>query len=138
MVRAMNSYVGIIDGDSDVWGVRIPDCPGAYGAGATPEAALTSAIGGLAAWAEAARKAGQPMPTARPIAEIMASDDAPGADEAILLVPLLLDAGRSVRANVTFDAGLLEAIDAEAARRGITRSAFLASAAREKIEGRGA
>lgn len=45
-------------------------------------------------------------------------------------------AGRTVRANVTFDAGLLEAIDAEAERRGLTRSAFLASAAREKIEAR--
>jgi metal-responsive CopG/Arc/MetJ family transcriptional regulator len=41
-----------------------------------------------------------------------------------------------VRANVTFDAGLLAAIDTEAGRRGLTRSAFLASAAREKIEAR--
>ncbi len=49
------------------------------------------------------------------------------------MIPLLLDAGRTVRANLTFDAGLLAAIDAEAARRGLTRSAFLASAAREKI-----
>ena len=37
-------------------------------------------------------------------------------------------------ANVTFDAGLLDTIDHEAMRRGLTRSAFLASAAREKIE----
>jgi len=35
---------------------------------------------------------------------------------------------------VTFDAGLLAAIDEAAARRGLTRSAFLANAAREKIE----
>ena len=56
------------------------------------------------------------------------------AGESSVLIPLLLDAGRTVRANVTFDAGLLAAIDAEAERRGLTRSAFLASAAREKIE----
>ena len=49
---------------------------------------------------------------------------------------LVLDAGRTVRANLTFDAGLLAAIDDEANRRGLTRSAFLASAAREKLEGR--
>jgi metal-responsive CopG/Arc/MetJ family transcriptional regulator len=49
------------------------------------------------------------------------------------MIPLLVDSGRTVRANVTFDAGLLEAIDAAASQRGLTRSAFLASAAREKI-----
>ena len=51
-----------------------------------------------------------------------------------MLIPLLLDKGRSVRANVSLDAGLLEMIDAEAARRGLTRSAFLASAAKDKID----
>jgi hypothetical protein len=56
--------------------------------------------------------------------------------ETVLLIPLVLDAGRTVRANLTFDAGLLAAIDYEANRRGPTRSAFLASAAREKLEGR--
>ncbi|WP_374310611.1 type II toxin-antitoxin system HicB family antitoxin [Methylocella sp.] len=132
----MTMYVGILDGDADVWGVRIPDCPGAYGGGATPEAALTSAISGLTAWADSMRKDGRALPAARTLAQIAASDDAPAANEAAVIVPLLLDAGRSVRANVTIDAGLLEAIDAEAARRGVTRSAFLASAARDKIEGR--
>ena len=44
--------------------------------------------------------------------------------------------GRTVRANLTFDAGLLGAIDAAASERGLTRSAFLASAAREKIAAR--
>ena len=49
--------------------------------------------------------------------------------------PVLVDSGRPVRANLSLDAGLLAAIDAEASRRGLTRSAFIASAAREKIEG---
>jgi len=40
----------------------------------------------------------------------------------------------TVRANVTFDAGLLEAIDEEAALRGVTRSAFLASSSRFRAE----
>jgi metal-responsive CopG/Arc/MetJ family transcriptional regulator len=38
-----------------------------------------------------------------------------------------------VKANLSLDAGLLAAIDDAAASRGLTRSAFLASAAREKI-----
>ena len=49
------------------------------------------------------------------------------------MVPLLLDKGRPTRANISIDAGLLEAIDAAAKQRGLTRSAFLASAARDKI-----
>ncbi len=57
---------------------------------------------------------------------------------ALAIAPLLLDAGRSVRANLSLDAGLLDASDEAAKAHGLTRSAFLASAAREKIEGRGA
>jgi len=52
-------------------------------------------------------------------------------------VPIVLDAGRPVKANLSLDAGLLNAIDEAAERRGLTRSAFLASAAREKIESEG-
>ena len=43
-----------------------------------------------------------------------------------------LDSGRTVRAKISLDAALLDAIDA-AKERGLSRSAFLASAAREKI-----
>ena len=49
----------------------------------------------------------------------------------------MLDAGRPVKANLSLDAGLLDPIDEAAERRGLTRSAFLASAAREKIESEG-
>lgn len=48
-------------------------------------------------------------------------------------VPLVLDIGRPARANISLDAGLLSAIDEEARRQGVTRSAFLAAAARDKI-----
>ncbi|KAB2855251.1 MAG: DNA-binding protein, partial [Bauldia sp.] len=76
------------------------------------------------------------LPRLSTLAEVLASGDV-GPKESTVLIPLLLDSGRTVRANLTFDAGLLAAIDSEAARRGLTRSAFLASAAREKIsEGR--
>src|SRR5271155_1651434 len=56
-----------------------------------------------------------------------------GEGESAVMVPLLIDSGRTVRANVSFDAALLDAIDAAAKERGLTRSAFLASAARGKI-----
>jgi hypothetical protein len=52
-------------------------------------------------------------------------------------VPLVLETGRPVKANLSLDAGLLAAIDEAAAARGLTRSAFLSSAAREKIRAEG-
>ena len=42
---------------------------------------------------------------------------------------------RTVRVNVTVERGLLDQIDEAATARGLTRSAFLAQAAREKIAG---
>jgi hypothetical protein len=53
---------------------------------------------------------------------------------ALAIVPLLLDAGRPVQANLLIEAGLLKAIDEAAAAHGLTWSSFEASAAREKIE----
>jgi metal-responsive CopG/Arc/MetJ family transcriptional regulator len=50
-------------------------------------------------------------------------------------VPLLTDAGRTVRVNISLDKGLIDQIDTAASARGLTRSAFLAQAAREKIFG---
>lgn len=51
------------------------------------------------------------------------------------MIPLLLDRGQSVRANISLDAGLLEAFDTEASRCSLTRSAFFVSAAMVKVVG---
>jgi len=48
-------------------------------------------------------------------------------------VPLRADSGRTVRINITLDAGLLDNIDDAARQSSLTRSAFFAQAAREKI-----
>ena len=47
------------------------------------------------------------------------------ADRLVASVPLLLDAGRYVKANISLDAGLLEQVDGAARLRGPARSAFL-------------
>ena len=52
----------------------------------------------------------------------------------LVRIPFIEDDARVVRANVTFEKGMLDAIDAAARERGLTRSAFLASAARKEIE----
>ena len=50
--------------------------------------------------------------------------------------PLFRRTGRQVRANISLDRGMLEAIDRAASERNLTRSAFLADAARNEIEHR--
>jgi predicted RNase H-like HicB family nuclease len=128
-------YVGVLDGDRHVWGVSIPDVPGCYGGGATPEAAIADAISALRELAAHHAANGIALSKPRGMREILndASLDLAAA-ESLVMIPLLLDRGRSVKANISLDAGLLEAIDAEAERAGLTRSSFLASAAVAKIE----
>jgi predicted RNase H-like HicB family nuclease len=131
----MTNYIGILDGSGKVYGVRIPDLPGCYGGGATPEAAITDAMSAAREWIAHRETKSEAAPNPSTMSQILKSEVIDAAqNEVAVIVPVVLDAGRSVRANLTFDAGLLQAIDAEAARRGLTRSAFMASAARERLQ----
>jgi predicted RNase H-like HicB family nuclease len=125
-------FVGVLDGSGDVWGVRIPDIDGCVGAGATPEAAIADVTVSLRDVIAHKRSGGFAVPLPQTLTDILANGEV-ADDESAVMIPLLLDAGRTVRANLTMDAGLLEAIDQAAVERGITRSAFVASAAREKL-----
>ena len=130
----MIHYVGVLDGCGDTWGVRIPDLPGCHGGGETPEFAITDATSAVRDWAQHRNAKCAPLPPARPLGQIIRDGELDvEAGEIAVLVPLLLDSGRAVRANLSLDAALLEAIDAAARARGLTRSGFIASAAREKI-----
>ncbi len=66
-------------------------------------------------------------------AGILASGEI-GEGESAVMIPLL-DSGRTVRANISLDAALLEASDAAAKQGGLGRPPILASAARAKIMG---
>lgn len=128
----MSYYVAILDGGKKVWGVRFPDFPGCYGGGPSPDAAIADATSALRVFAAMIVADGEPIPRARTPDEL-GPDERPGRGESLVMIPLLLDKGRTAKANVSVDAGILEQIDAEAERRGLTRSAFLISAAMEKI-----
>jgi predicted RNase H-like HicB family nuclease len=133
MKKHPRSYIGILDGSGDVWGVRIPDIDGCVGGGSTPEEAIADATQALRDVMAHKQSSGAPFPKASTIADILQKEK-PAKSESTVIIPVVLDAGRSVRANLTMDAGLLEAIDTAATRAGITRSAFVASAARGKLE----
>jgi predicted RNase H-like HicB family nuclease len=86
----MKYYVGILDGSDDVWGVRVPDCPGCHGGGATPEAAISDAISALREWAAEMRADGIDLPTARTTTEILANPESHpdvAAGESAVLIP---------------------------------------------------
>jgi predicted RNase H-like HicB family nuclease len=132
----MSRYVALVDGKPGAYGVVFPDCPGCTAMGHTVEEALQNAVEALADWADDV----EPMPKARSIAELRRDPEVRRAladGDALALVPLVRDAGRPVKANLSLDAGLLAAIDNAAEARGLTRSAFLASAARDKISAEG-
>jgi len=126
------NYVGVLDGSGEVWGVRLPDIPGCVGGGETPEAAIVDATAALRDVAAFRRGAERALPNPSAVAEILASGEV-AEGESIVLIPLIVDSGRTVRANLTLDAGLLEAIDSAAEQRGVSRSAFIADAARDKL-----
>jgi len=119
MTRSITHYVGLLDGSGDVWGVRIVDILGCVGAGPTPDAAIEDVSYALRDVVAYKQNGGYPVPPPSTLEQVLASDEFETGDVPVM-IPLLLDAG------------LLEAIDEAAKRRGVTRSAFLADAAPAK------
>ena len=138
----MIQYVAIAEKEPDsAFGIWFPDVEGCFSAGDTLAQASANAAAALRQHVEALESAGRPVPPARSLDDVLNDEDVRAALETgalLLAVPLLSDAGRTVRVNVSLDKGLVDQIDDAAAARGLTRSAFLAQAAREKISGGGA
>jgi predicted RNase H-like HicB family nuclease len=133
----MARYVALIDGKRGAYGVVVPDLPGCTSAGKTMDDAYRNAIEAVRLWVDDAKASGEELPRPRALEVLRADADVAAAlaeGAAVAMVPVLRDSGRSVKANLSLDAGLLEAIDDAADAHGLTRSAFVATAAREKIE----
>ena len=129
-------YVSFIHRDEAGYGVSFPEFPGCVSVGDTVDEAVRYGSEALAFHVQGLLDDGEPIPPPRSIDAIKADpelvDWRRGAD--FVLIPLLLDRGSSRRVNISLDRGLLEAIDDEARQRRMTRSAFLATAARREIE----
>lgn len=131
----MARYIALIDGEAGAYGAAFPDCPGCTAMGDTMDETIANAAEALREWMDDRQTATIGLPQPRTV-EALRLDPEIAADMAqaiVASIPLLLDSGRSVRANLSLDAGLLAEIDEAARERRLTRSAFLASAAREKI-----
>ena len=129
----MTWYIAIVHKDPEsAYGVSFPDLPGVFSAADDEEDIVPNAIEALTLWAE-----DEALPQPSSHAAILSREEVRTElkDGAFLVrIPLVRDDTRTVRANITMEAGTLAAIDAAAKRRGLTRSAFLASAALKEIE----
>lgn len=129
----MKTYLALVEKEEDsAFGVRFPDLPGCFSASDEQNDVLSNAIEALQLWAE-----DMPMPPPSSHDQILEMDGVQAALASgayLLAVPLIENDAAVVRANVTFERGVLRAIDKVARERGLTRSAFLADAARKEIE----
>ena len=123
------------DAGETIFGISFPDFPGCISGGDTVEHVIAMGGEALAFHIEGMIEDGDPVPAPRSTAAIKDDPDLAdwreGAD--LAWVPVIFDQGSPRRVNLSLDKGLLDAIDAEARRRGMTRSAFVSSAARKEI-----
>lgn len=129
----MTDYIAIIHKESDSdFGVSFPDFPGCVTAGRTLDDARTMAQDALALHIEGLLEDGGALPVPSSLENVMS--DCGNREGVAILVSAPRRAPRSVRVNVTIAADELAEIDAYAARHGLTRSGFLAAAARRKLD----
>ena len=132
-------YVAFIHRDADSgFGISFPDFPGCISDGDTIDETIQRGATALAFHIEGMIQDGETVPAPRSLQGIEGDPSLAEWREgaAICFVPAVIDKGSSRRVNISLDYGLLQAIDDEAKRRGVTRSAFLSSAARNEIQER--
>ena len=127
----MSRYTVLIDGTAGAYGVVFPDLPGCTAMGETIDEALINAVEALRQWVEIASARGRAIPEPRSPDAIRAEDFAAGAT--LGSVTLVRKLGRSVKANLSLDSGILAAIDATASRLGISRSALVEKLAEDRL-----
>ncbi len=108
----MTRYVALIDGEANGYGVVFPDLPGCAAMGDTVDQAIRHAMEALRDWV-------------RPLEILRLDGDVQKALHSgamLATVPLVRQARRATKANMSLDSGVLAAIDAAAARMGVNRS----------------
>ncbi len=129
----MRYFIALVHKDEDSsFGVAFPDVPGVYSAADDMADLIPQAAEALNLYAE-----DTPLPGPRSLEQVR-QDPAVAAELAqgafLVAVPFIENDAKIVRINVSMESGMVKAIDAAASARNLTRSAFLAQAARHEIE----
>ncbi|MCA3560386.1 MAG: type II toxin-antitoxin system HicB family antitoxin [Aestuariivirga sp.] len=129
----MRYYIGVVHKDEDSsFGVSFPDVPGVFSAAEDMAEVIPQAAEALALFSE-----DEALPAPRILDEVRRD---PGVAESLaagaflVAVPFIENDARIVRINVSMESGMVKAIDQAANARKLTRSAFLAQAAKREIE----
>jgi predicted RNase H-like HicB family nuclease len=138
------SYIALIHPPETAgrpFGVTFPDLPGCVSAGATREEAIQRAAEALGGHLALMRADGEALPAARDFMELQADPDIvsefQGGAEPCRIPVLALPAPKE-RVNIMIARDVLKHIDAAAAQRGISRSAFIEAAAGQAARKRSA
>jgi predicted RNase H-like HicB family nuclease len=126
----MRQYIALIhkEAASD-YGVSFPDLPGLISAGATLDEAREMAAEALALHLEGMAAEKEAVPEPSTLESVMA--DRINREAVAILVPAPDGPAKVVRVNITLPEQTLGEIDAYAEQRGLTRSGFLATAAKK-------
>jgi predicted RNase H-like HicB family nuclease len=127
----MKYFYALVHKDADSsYGVTFPDLPGCFSAADDQDDVLPNAVEALEFWFE-----DQVEPEPMRLDQVQAAvADELVAGAFLVAVPRITNDHRVVRANISLERGILEAIDRAASERSLTRSAFIAQAARNEIE----
>lgn len=129
----MRQYIAIIhkDPDSD-FGVSFPDFPGCISAGSDLDEAHRMGAEALAMHVEGMVEDGEAVPEPSGLEAVM--NDPNNRDGVAVLIALPDAQPKVIRVNVTMPEDTLRAVDAYAEGHGLTRSGFLAQAAKRVME----
>lgn len=127
------NYIGLIhkEAKSD-YGVSFPDFPGVVTAGKDLDDARAMAEEALALHIDGLLEDGEAIPEASSLEDVMSNAD--NKDGVAILVAVKTDAVKCVRVNVTLPEDILAQIDKFAKEKGLSRSGFLAQAAKKALE----
>jgi predicted RNase H-like HicB family nuclease len=128
----MHQYIGLIHKDPDSgYGVSFPDFPGAITAAATLDEARAMAEEALALHIAGMTEDGEPIPEPSSLEAVMSDVD--NRKGVAILVDAKTETAKAVRVNITLPEDILAQIDRYAERQGLTRSGFLAQAAKRAM-----
>lgn len=133
----MKFVTALIHEERGVFGISFPDFPGCISTGDSFDEAVVRGEQALRLHIDGMLEDGEVMPFLRSAGDIMTdpamADDVAGAAAYAMPFPV---PEKAVRINITIDEALLRQIDQGAAARGISRSGFLAAAAKASLTNR--
>ena len=118
------------------YGVTVPDLPGCFSVGDTPEDAIASAHEAIACHVEGLLMDGESLPERDRLEVHQSNADYADGIWALVDVDISRLSSKTIRVNVTMPARVLSIVDEAASREGESRSGLLTRAALQFVDRR--